>query len=78
MSFLDSPLTSQLKLADDTHRKDGLLQLAYIALSGKSSWDRCVMKLLSQAGLLLQTADTAYLLSLRSAYRHRQPKQHNH
>ena len=49
MSFLDSPLTSQLKLADDTHRKDGLLQLAYIALSGKSSWDRCVMKLLSQA-----------------------------
>ena len=64
MSFLESPLTSQLKLADDTHGKDGLLQLAYIALSGKCSWDRSVLKLLSQARLLLQTVDTAYLLSL--------------
>ena len=29
MSFPESPLTSQLKLADDTHEKDELLQLAY-------------------------------------------------
>ena len=51
MSFLDSPLTSQLKLADDTHGKDGLLQLAYIALSGKCSWGRSLCHEIAITGL---------------------------